>query len=67
MTLVTYFFSTKEALKFGKGVYGRGGERPFPSWVLVKASWGRGSHAGLYGEKRLRALSGQAGQLAGRV
>lgn len=38
---------TKEVLKFGKGVYSRGGERSFPSEVLVKASWRCGSQAGL--------------------
>lgn len=45
--LVLCIFSTKEVLKIGKGAYSGGGERSFPSEVLVKASWRCGSQAGL--------------------
>lgn len=45
--LATYIFSAKGVLKFGKGVYSRGGERSFPSEALVQASWRCSSQAGL--------------------
>lgn len=62
LTIVTYIFSTKEVLRFGKGVCSGGGERSFPSEVLVKASWRCGSQAGLLYGENIMSKSTEAGK-----